>query len=564
MKNGGRAKARSVGLPSGRAKCRKSRCSSFNTHLRPTNHLRSLAKPSKPTRVYLYVADRSQLDTLSQRVAQANFTDVRGSTNDSVLIGPPSLEFAPYGRIPNNKRRHDARQGTIDQDSEFIEFLQSLTDPITKPKAIDPADANKGEAVTVTPLIQHLRDKKAAREKAASNKAAAKQHKQEAKTEIPNGATETKSAPSARESQSEKKTAQAIRTSEKPSKDAIRSPPRKDRSMTSPRSQHASVNTQAATPPKSDSPVKRPTGPSAGSAAARMIQRDLGIRGGRGGSLRSAREDRRSPEAKKATLAGPSLTTQGKANGPPAAPPKPTTAAAAPGTAQVQAKSPTPASAQLNNAPRASNHTQPLPHTLSKPPTGPKATTIAPTNPAPAVNTPKTPKPPQTTPFTSTATRAFLKHANPSQGITEPLLVTALTPYGKVARVEIDKRKGFAYVDFVAPEGLRAAVAASPIKVAQGSVQVLERRDRGGGGGAAMAPTAPAASQGPAVRGGRGGVGAGFRGGARGGGGAGRGRGGAFGGNGVNGNVVAPAAVAAKPAPTPATAPGIANKAEAP
>ena len=29
--------------------------------------------------------------------------------------------------------RHDGRQGTIDQDQEFIDFLQSLTEPIAKP-----------------------------------------------------------------------------------------------------------------------------------------------------------------------------------------------------------------------------------------------------------------------------------------------------------------------------------------------------------------------------------------------------------------------------------------------
>jgi len=90
--------------------------------------------------------------------------------------------------------------------------------------------------------------------------------------------------------------------------------------------------------------------------------------------------------------------------------------------------------------------------------------------------------------------------------------------FGGIDKVEIDKRKGFAYVDFAEPEGLQKAMAVSPIKIAQGAVQVLERKEkvarnprfngpptgpaRGGGGRANFAP-----------RGGRGG-----RGGARGGG----------------------------------------------
>lgn len=78
--------------------------------------------------------------------------------------------------------------------------------------------------------------------------------------------------------------------------------------------------------------------------------------------------------------------------------------------------------------------------------------------------------------LSSTATQAFLKHANPSQGITEPLLEEAFAGFGAVKKVEIDKKKGFAYVDFAAPQALQDAIKASPIKVAQGQVVVLERK----------------------------------------------------------------------------------------
>ena len=61
--------------------------------------------------------------------------------------------------------------------------------------------------------------------------------------------------------------------------------------------------------------------------------------------------------------------------------------------------------------------------------------------------------------------------------MTEQLLKEAMEVFGAVSHVEIDKRKGFAYVDFVEPEGLVKAMAANPTKIAQGTVQVLERKD---------------------------------------------------------------------------------------
>jgi len=88
------------------------------------------------------------------------------------------------------------------------------------------------------------------------------------------------------------------------------------------------------------------------------------------------------------------------------------------------------------------------------------------------------------------ALRAFVKHANPSQGITEALLKQAMEAFGPVTFVEIDKRKGFAYIDFGDAEALRKAIAASPVSIAQGTVQVLERKEKKPA--AAVVPTPPA------------------------------------------------------------------------
>lgn len=133
------------------------------------------------------------------------------------------------------------------------------------------------------------------------------------------------------------------------------------------------------------------------------------------------------------------------------------------------------------------------------PPKGPAAARAPPNGPA-AARTPNAaaqgtpvksdaspvPRPADPTPSHATASsapaptgkQAFLKHANASQGITEPLIEEALKQFGTIEKVEIDKRKGFAYVDFSEPEGLRKAVAAGTVKVAQGAVQILERKEK--------------------------------------------------------------------------------------
>lgn len=58
----------------------------------------------------------------------------------------------------------------------------------------------------------------------------------------------------------------------------------------------------------------------------------------------------------------------------------------------------------------------------------------------------------------------------------EQTLETSFAPFGKILKVEIDKKKGFGYMDFAEPEGLQKAIAASPISVAQSQVVVLERK----------------------------------------------------------------------------------------
>lgn len=455
------------------------------------------------------------------------------------------LEFATYQRVPAGRRKEDVRQGTIDQDPEFIEFLESLTNPITKPKLLDATSdqiANKDNNNKITPLIQHLREKKAAaKDKTAQGKAAKHNKKPSKEGNIVEAKLDKKVSPQPKEEADTSADKRAGRKVDKSVPKEASKAPRKERMPdppkplpTQPANREQRESSKDVISKKQDSPAI---------AAARLIQRDLGIRGGRGaGARRGAMQT--SPEAKGPVPSAPATVNGGENTKPNNIPTAPKAVSSAPTGPTVGQNKPSRPQGTVNNTPS----TQP------KPPTGPSPkppVIVRPTPPGPVVN--------------PTASRAFLKHANPSQGITEQLLSVALSPFGQVKFVEIDKRKGFAYVDFAAPAGLQAAIAASPVRVAQGSVQVLERRDRTAPGAmngspAGAPPTKPAsmgvppAAMAPRGRGGMG-PGGGFRGGR-----GGRARGGGFGRGGnfaavalngaatVNGATASPTTVNTQPA----------------
>ena len=224
----------------------------------------------------------------------------------------------------------------------------------------------------------------------------------------------------------------------------------------------------ATTPPNSGTPSpladkKRERG--SASAAARILQRDLGLGVNPGG--RGRRSGPIVPGRVPASIAASTVrqdtgskTSNSKEPG--------VEAAAASNIKAINA----PTSSTTTNNNRAQSAVQT--------PTGPSAVR-APLKPSLSpliknVASNSGVSPAKATPSPPIATQAFLKHANPSQGITEPLLEEAFAGFGIVKKVEIDKKKGFAYVDFAEPQGLQNAIKASPVKVAQGQVVVLERK----------------------------------------------------------------------------------------
>ena len=408
----------------------------------------SPAKPSRPSRVYLHLTKPEHINQLSDKVRSTSFIDVKGSTKDACLLGPPSVEFAPFGRVPNGRPRKDARQGTIDQDPEFIDFLESLTNPVVKPTSVDQeGDSSKGkDKITTTPLVQFLKDKKANKGKDAAapkNSKLARHEKGEKAAEIK---TAVQTVPS-----SKKRSAQAAKV-EQAARDAVK--------VLNKQAANTKGTTTTATAPKpqSASPKVAPNSAAnaalAGkqrergnvSAAAKILQRDLGIggntrgKGARHGASNSLGRSSTSNNQSADKLAAVSTSSQASQT-------SQTEAAIAP----ANVKSP-----------------------AAQPPTGPAADRAPPKTPANSVSQQAATT--KSSANASTATQAFLKHANPSQGVTEPLLEEAFKEFGTVEKVEIDKKKGFAYVDFGEPESLQKAIKASPIKVAQGQVQVLERK----------------------------------------------------------------------------------------
>ena len=421
--------------------------------------------------------------------------------SDAALLGPPTVDFAPYSRIPGGRVRHDARQGTIDQDPEFIEFLEGLTNPVVKTAPAEVISGSPDTAkveITVTPLIQFLRDKKAnkSKEKEAPSPAkSTKQGKGDSKETKNNQTSEKKQAAKSEAStQPEKRSAAALKV-EKAAREAVSIAKKQVERQTaaSPKIPAATLTpapatsspTTGASPTAKPSPIQPQPSQAANerrrergsaSAAARMVQRDLGLGTPLGRRHRDTRQTSSADSPKPATAAN---ETSPGASKPPVAP-----------AALVNLPKPSPPSNNtgIPTGPSAQNSLQthnPNQSRTSKPQTGQSLRL----QPQPS------PKPHQTLPAPITAqssqrttpqpsispssTQAFLKHANPSQGITEPLLSAAFTPFGSVLKVEIDKKKGFAYVDFEDNESLKKAIAASPIKVAEGQVVVLERKSGG-------------------------------------------------------------------------------------
>ncbi|KAI4721746.1 hypothetical protein E4T48_01972 [Aureobasidium sp. EXF-10727] len=403
-------------------------------------------KLSLQSRAYVHLTNEQHVKPFEAHFLQLTFHDAKGSHKDPQLKQfLPSLAFAPNQRIPAFKPRQDNRQGLIDQDPEFIAFLERETQPVTKPLSLDQALAQEKpkDKVSSTPLLDDLREKK-------QNKARANQkHKEEKQSD--------KSSARGRDNKADAK--QPVKLLAKDKKNQPAQPV-------------ASASLAAAAPASG----RKRDRVAPNNNIKSMLQRDLGL----------------NPPTKRGGKDAPAVTTSKTTSPAPAV--EPATAITAPAPAKPaksrsgrnKEKATTQTTAQENSKPAA-----PAPTGILKKPTqppAPKAPKAAKGNNAPAPAPVSAPAPSNRQPkasanAASSTTKAYLKHANASQGVTEPLLLAALSAFGPVIKVEIDKRKGTALAEFKDNEGLKAAMSKKSVPVAQGAVEVLEFRDKQAQGG---------------------------------------------------------------------------------
>ncbi|EMC91842.1 hypothetical protein BAUCODRAFT_78782 [Baudoinia panamericana UAMH 10762] len=399
--------------------------------------IKAPGKVPEQSRCYLHVVNDTLVREFEQRFLQVLFQDKAGThRNPDLKFLPPTLGFAPNQRTPlQSKSRADNRQGTIDQDPEFIAFLEAETQPLTKPGALDIVGAEKERVeVKTTPLIEDLREKKANKAKAAADKADKK--KAEEKKGPPG--SDTKDVAAEKDGTvMQQKVQQAAKDAAKVLNKQAFAKQQSSVDTTQPTTAKAAASARLKKPaqsPRQQNATPRPRATAEG--IKKMLQKDLGIK------------------------------------------PKPTPAAPASSVQPASLPSTTP------TAPSAQGPTPPIPT-------------------APAASRPL----PSSLPHPAT-TKAYLKHANPSQGMTEMLILRALSEYGEVTNVTIDPRKGTAIAVFSTNEGLQKAMQARRVPVANGAVEVLEFKDAGFRSGAGPAPRGRGG-----YRGGRGGAPAGRMGG---------------------------------------------------
>lgn len=485
-------------------------------------------KLSKPSRCYLWILKLEDVPVLSDIVRAKSWEDAKNTWNDGCLVGPPYVEIAQIQKIATTKRRTDPRQGTIDQDPDFTAFLESLTSAHNLTKDVKDSEEQAGEdvskdaKVTITPLVQYLKDKKANKVKEAAAAKSAKHGRQESAGNKSKGQEEALKK-RGRDAKTDRTEAKEKEKPKEPVKLLTKRAAQQEAAEAAKAvaAAKASADAKAAEAREEPTPKSRRAGIA---AAAKILQRDLGL--SPGSAHRRARQDAAKVEVtpkaepakpakeKESASTSTSTPTKPSASTPVAAAvsssrnseSKPSTSKAQPaennrrtrgkggkqnagGTDSGKGKEPAASSSKATPAPPAPVILKREDNTKQATPATPTATTSGatapPTSQSPAtVNKREVAKAgkgsnqqaqKKSTP--AAGSRGFIKHANASQGVTEALLKSSMEVFGTVLFVEIDKRKGFAYVDFASQDSLVKAIAASPVSVAQGAVQVLERKD---------------------------------------------------------------------------------------
>ncbi|KAL1925259.1 uncharacterized protein VTP21DRAFT_142 [Calcarisporiella thermophila] len=118
---------------------------------------KSKSKESIASRAYFHFKNIQQVIEFCRGYDGHVFVDSKGNTSRAVV------EFAPYQKLPKTGKKPDPRQGTIDDDPDYLAFLESL-------KAEEETEGNKGtDGLTGTKLEDRIANQQAALDAAKVN-----------------------------------------------------------------------------------------------------------------------------------------------------------------------------------------------------------------------------------------------------------------------------------------------------------------------------------------------------------------------------------------------------------
>ncbi|KAJ3716601.1 Smg-4/UPF3 family-domain-containing protein [Lentinula raphanica] len=124
-----------------------------------------LNKENVPSRAYIAFRNEEQLALFSKEYDGHLFRDKSGNESQAVV------EFAPYQKVPPDRKKIDPRNGTIERDENYISFIESLNasakpEPVSIEALI--ASTQPVPQPKTTPLLEALKaEKDAIKEKAA-------------------------------------------------------------------------------------------------------------------------------------------------------------------------------------------------------------------------------------------------------------------------------------------------------------------------------------------------------------------------------------------------------------
>ncbi|KAL0576120.1 hypothetical protein V5O48_005867 [Marasmius crinis-equi] len=127
-----------------------------------------LNKENISSRAYVSFKSEEQLTSFHRDYDGHIFRDKSGSYRTSSCNESQAVvEYAPYQKIPSDKKKADARLGTIEQDEDYISFVQSLQSA-GEPATIEALVASLQPAPQpkTTPLLEALKAEKVAAKEA--------------------------------------------------------------------------------------------------------------------------------------------------------------------------------------------------------------------------------------------------------------------------------------------------------------------------------------------------------------------------------------------------------------